>query len=191
MKDKILTLFTIALFAGGLGTIVWVLYNSFLLKKQLNEVGEVGCVHQRLQKTMENEFMADVLPKGHSFEVLLGYYKCNPVQRGDLVYFRHSTPREPVVRKIYGLPGDHFAVNDTETANVYSLTINEKPIEISQGPLQFKSMQVPPLKTFEIARQGVLGTNEFIVLGEATSSPYDSVSLGVVKLTNFEGKAVP
>lgn len=191
MNDKILTGFTVVLFAAGLGTIAWVLINSMLLQQELSEEGELSCVHQRVERTMQDEFMAGALNQGDGFEVLMGYYKCNPVQRKDLVYFRISAPLEPVVRRVHGLPGDQFEVVAAEVPGTYRLRINGEGVQVAGSEYVFTSGQTPPLKTYEIARKGVLGPQEYIVLSDVQPGAADSATLGIVKLSAFEGKALP
>lgn len=187
-KDRILTLFSMLLFSFGLGAIGWVALKSYNLKQQLENDGELACVTGHLDKVVKDEFMLDLIPQGSSPQVLLDYYRCNPVKRDDLVYFRFSAPVSPAIRKVYGLPGDQFTVEAGEQPKTFTLKINGKAVSTSAGKLTFQSASTPPLKSFEIARQGILGPNEFIILGEKQPAPNDSISLGAVKLNSFEGK---
>jgi hypothetical protein len=190
MKDKLLTVFTVILFVGGLSAVSWVFVKSLLLKKELTEVGETSCVKQTLHKTMRDESMEGLIDPGQPFQVLVGYYKCNPVHRLDLVYFRPSPPLDPVVKQVHGLPGDQFEVIATDQPQTYKLKINQEPVKTAGEEFFFTSKRTPPLKTFEIARRGVLGPNEFIVLSAVPPGLADSASLGIIKLTAFEGKAI-
>ncbi len=190
MKDRILTVFTIVLFTCGLGTVMWVLAKSYLKNRELTTVGETTCVNHQVEIPLNDPLMAGILTQDQYLEVLFGYYKCNPVQRQELVYYRMSPPLDPVIRRVHGIPGDRFEVLDAGTARTYNLKINGELVKTQNQIFFFTSDDLPPLKTFEIARQGVLGLNEFIVFAEVPPGGSDSTALGIVKLTAFEGKVV-
>ena len=190
MNDKILSFFTIVLFAGGLGTFGWVAFKTYGFKKELQDVGETACVSERIERVMNDPFMKGTLEPQTPYQVLIGYYKCNPVQREDLVSLRISPPMEPVVKKIRGLPGDRFAIRESEPAKTFQIEVNGKILEAGGVVFEFTAAKTPPLKTFEIARNGVLGANEFIVLSELPPGESDSTTAGVVKLSAFEGKVL-
>lgn len=191
MKDKLLSIFTLILFLGGLGSVGWVVGKSYFMRREIAEVGETDCVKERIEKIMTDTSLTGTLDKNQRYQVLLGYYRCNPVQRRELIYFRSSPPTEPIVKRVQGLPGDTFSVVSAESRPGYHLVINGERISGPDGDYYFESQGVPPLKSLEIARQGRLGTNEYLLLTDTSPAFSDSSSFGVIKNTAFEGRAVP
>lgn len=187
-KDKLLVALTLFLFVTGLGTISWVLTQGYFKKQELMEVGQLSCVTEERVTVMKDSHMNGLINKNDQFKVLLGFYSCNDVQRHDLVYFRISPPIEPVVRKVYGTPGDQFRIEETEIKNQWHLFINDRQVEVEGAPYFIQSRHTPPLRTYEISRKGLLGDNEYIILSNVPPGMSDSSNLGLIKSTSFEGK---
>lgn len=173
-------------------------YFLFRLAKtpRLNRAGEgqtpaATCLQKSLQKAMADESMPDILKKGQSYQVQLGYYECHPVLREDLVWFRISEPVEPVVRLVAGLPGDQFALHlYSNSPKRWQIKINGHVLRFHQGPYFIESPGVPPLKTYELSRQGRLAENEYLVFSQTAPGLTDSSNLGIVKKESFIGKVI-
>ncbi len=187
-KDKLLTVFTVILFLTGVGTISWVLYSSYFIKEKINSMGQVSCVTDQKVITMQDTDLSGLVEKGHVLKVLIGYYNCNDVAEGDLVYFRISPPIEPVVKIVYGLPGDTFEVMETDIETEWHIKINGSLIMAGNKPYFIRSRHTPPLKTYQISRNGILGKNEYIILSNVPPGLSDSSNLGIIKRKAFEGR---
>src|SRR4051812_26773813 len=57
---------------------------------------------------MKDPNLGETLKQGEQFDVLTNWYGCHAVERGDLVLYRFSETRDPVVRIARGIPGDRF-----------------------------------------------------------------------------------
>lgn len=191
MKDKFLSLFTVLLFLTGLGSIAWVMGKSYFMQKEISEVGETNCVTQRVERLMNDDSAAKDLNKGDRYQVLLNYYRCNPVQRLDLISFKSSSVAEPTVKRVQALPGDEFSVIETDTPGEFQLKVNGTLVMGRDKPYFFRSQGISPLKSLEMARQGRLGPNEYLLLSDTSPGFADSTSLGVIKNTAFEGRVLP
>lgn len=187
-KDKLLTFFTLALFLVGAGTIGWVLYSSYFFKEKLDTRGQLSCVTEQKMSVMADGDLAGIIDKGSPIKVYMGYYNCNPVQKGDLVFFRISPPIDPVVKVVYGLPGDQFEVFETDIQEQWHIKINGNLITSGTAPYFIQSKHTPPLKTYEISRGGKLGDDEYIILSNIPPGMSDSSNLGLVKKQAFEGR---
>lgn len=187
-KDKLLTAFTAILFLTGVGTIGWVLYSSYFMNKKINTMGQVGCVTDQKMITMQDADLSGLVEKGDVLKVLIGYYNCNDIKDGDLVYFRISPPIEPVVKIVYGLPGDTFEVVETDIEAEWHIKINGSLVMAGSSPYFIKSRHTPPLKTYQISRNGILGKDEYIILSNVPPGLSDSSNLGIVKRKAFEGR---
>lgn len=187
-KDKLLTVFTALLFLTGVGTIGWVLYSSYFMKEKIDTMGQVSCVTDQKMITMQDADLSGLVEKGDVLKVLIGYYNCNDINDGDLVYFRISPPIEPVVKIVYGLPGDTFEVMETDIEAEWHIKINGSLVMAGDRPYFIKSRHTPPLKTYQISRNGVLGKDEYIILSNVPPGLSDSSNLGIVKRKAFEGR---
>lgn len=187
-KDKLLTAFTALLFLTGVGTIGWVLYSSYFMKEKIDTMGQVSCVTDQKMITMQDADLSGLVEKGDVLKVLIGYYNCNDIGEGDLVYFRISPPIEPVVKIVYGLPGDTFEVMETDIEAEWHIKINGSLVMAGDRPYFIKSRHTPPLKTYQISRDGVLGKDEYIILSNVPPGLSDSSNLGIVKRKAFEGR---
>ncbi|MCB0408095.1 MAG: hypothetical protein KDD34_07825 [Bdellovibrionales bacterium] len=187
-KDKLLTVFTILLLITGLGTISWVLYKSYFFRESLPQLGELRCVEEQKMITMPDDYLAGLIHKGEPLKVYVGYYNCNQVQRGDLVYFRISPPIDPVVKIVYGLPGDKFEVVETDIEDQWNIKLNDSLVMSGDKPYFIQSRHTPPLKTYQISRSGILGPGEYIILSNVPPGMSDSSNLGIVRKRAFEGR---
>lgn len=189
-RDKLLMGLTILLFMTGIGTIGYVLLKGYVIQEQFESLGELSCVEQELKSKMKDSHLAGIIDKDEPIRILLGFYDCNPIQRGDLVFFRISPPIEPVVKVVYGIPGDKFEVKETEVKNQWHILINGKTVEVEDGPYFIQSRHTPPLKTYERAKKGTLGKDDYIILSNVPPGLSDSSNLGLVRRVAFEGKVL-
>lgn len=191
MNDKLLSAITFILFVSGAGAMGYVGIKSYLIKRQQTEVGELGCVAHRETAKMQTDSMSGLIEKDQMFDVLHGYYKCNPIKKNELVYFSPSPTIKPTVRKLWGLPGDSFALveSPTETGR-FQVLINQQPVSTVDGVLVIEAAQTQALRSFETARKGLLGPDEFIIFSNKMPPFNDSVRFGLVKSSHFKGRVV-
>jgi hypothetical protein len=130
----------------------------------------------------EEKFQAE----GKSYRLLTNWYACHPVERGDLVYLRFSDRLDPVVRRVYGIPKDHFKVTADKAHRAWNLLINEKMVVDQQTKPRFFGAEKPPL--LSLYEKTELKPGTFIVFAEASPGSQDSGTLGVVNSDDFLGK---
>jgi len=188
IKDRLLIALTALLFLTGIGTISYVLLRGYFIQEDFKKIGQLSCVTQELNTQMKDTHMNGIINKNEPIRVLIGFYDCNPIKRRDLVYFRISPPIEPVVRMVYGIPGDRFKVIESENENQWNILINDQMITVDGGSYYIQSRHTPPLETYEKSRNGVLGKDEYIILSNVPPGLSDSSNLGLIKNKAFEGK---
>ena len=189
-KDKLLTAITAIMFLTGVGSIGWVLVSAYFFQEEIEDIGELSCVQEQKTFQMEDTYLAGLIDKGETLKALIGFYNCNPVQHGDLVYFRISPPINPVVRIVHGLPGDRFELIKGSEEEHWNIKINGHLIMSGETPYFIKSRHTPPLKTYEMARNGKLGKGEYIILSNVPPGLSDSSNLGIIKKSSFEGRVL-
>lgn len=187
LKDKLLNTITMFLFIVGAGCIVWVLMKNWSTVKSTGEMGNLDCVREKVVETINDPHMEKAIPGGTNMRVFLNYYNCNPVSREDLVWFRFSDSIKPVVRIVKAVPGDRYELQKLDDKK-WSININGQPVEAEGQKYFVESNSVPPLKTYEISRKGVLRENEFILLSSNPPGLTDSSNLGLVKPEKLVGR---
>jgi hypothetical protein len=125
---------------------------------------------------------------GSKFTVLPNWYACHPVERGDLIYLRYSFKFDPVIRIVYGIPGDRFEVTKNDAHKAWSVSINGDPVKDGEEAHFFGTENPPMLSLYTEANKGILGPKNFIVFSETSPSIADSGSLGLVNVDDFLGK---
>lgn len=190
-SDRILASLTVVLAVLGLATLGWVMYKNFFVSTR-TEIGETSCVKESLPGRMTDGQMPGLLNVGREFKVLLNFYACNPIKRGDLVYFRFSESIEPAIRSVVGLPDDLFeVVQDTAEPRRYFVKINGQFVTVNELQYYFLSDVTPPLKTYELSRRGRLGAKEYIILTNVPNGITDSSNFGLVRANEFTGRVLP
>lgn len=192
MSDKLLTIVTGILFALGVGCIIYVLVGNFSQERSIENYGNLACVERTQVIANTEESMAGIIPLSEKLKVLHKYYACNKIKAKDLVLFQFSKSIPPVVRMAQGLPGDKFTVTKNTTDETkWNVSINGQQVTGTAGPYVIQSKNIPPLKTYEVSRRGVLGENEYIIFADKSPSISDSSNLGIVKYDSIVGRAFP
>gem|GEM_PF-4144637 len=139
-------------------------------------------------RKMMDGSMKGLLEENMEYKLTLDYYWCNKAEKGDIVLLRWAQSQEPVVRKVFGVEGDHFQVIFDKKNKNWNLKINDKWVMDQKSPLGFGGEMPPPLKLLETSRKGVLGKRELIVFAPGAFGTHDSILLGVVNLNDVVGK---
>ena len=189
MNDKLLNGATIFLFFLGVGCIIYVLFDSYSQESEFDKLGNVSCVKSTDIIVSNDATMAGLIELNARVKVYRGYYGCNMVERGDMVLFQFSKSIPPVVRIIYGLPGDKFKLTKN-AADQWRIDINGTVVSGSAGEYTIASNSIPPLKTYEISRRGVLKENEYILFADQSPAISDSSNLGIITKDKIVGKAL-
>lgn len=102
-------------------------------------------------------------------------YKFGSPARGDVIIFHYppDPDREPYIKRVIGLPGDHVRVQD---GMVY----------INGSPIQEPYISAPPAYSGE----WIIDENMVFVLGDNRNHSSDSHNWGTVPLENVIGKAL-
>ena len=127
---------------------------------------------------------------GKSYQLLPNWYSCHEVARGDLVYLRFSDQLAPVVKTVYGVPGDHFKLLPDKDHQAWNIEINDKLLVTGDDKKpHFFGQKVPTLlNLYEKTQKGTLQPKNFIVFSENSPGDADSGTLGVVNVDDFIGK---
>ena len=134
--------------------------------------------------------MSALLPEGTKFHMIENWYACKPVERGDLVMYRYSFQRDPVVRQVVGVPGDKFELVEDKVHHSWNLLVNGKLIlDKDKEAHYFGALGRPSvLSLYAKNGKGTLNPKNSIVFNKTSPSQLDSGMFGVVNVDDFLGK---
>ncbi len=146
------------------------------------------CPGQTVQMSMTDVYLRGILERGEKFSALINWYRCNSIERGDLVLYRFAHDRDPVVRKIYGVPGDKIVVDFHKGLKAWTLKINDEEVQATDGPYFFGGEVPPPLANYAKDHDGTLQPGDVILLSSFPPGSEDSSIFGAIALVDIIAK---
>lgn len=123
---------------------------------------------------VEGFSMLPTLQNGELVLVSKISYRFSPIQRGDIIVFRHPLyPNQELIKRVIGLPGDTIQIQN-ERLILNGMAIQEP--YITAPPRYNGEWQVPPQHLF--------------VLGDNRNDSSDSHSWGLLPIDHVVGKAI-
>lgn len=180
MQRKNLTLLVVFLLAILAAAVLWTRRKPAI---------QFGCVEQtKIIEVTDTRYMRDILESGKSYEALMGYYHCNPLQRNDIVLYRFSNTADPVIKIVRAVEGDRFELVQNKNIKAWNLRINGELIMYKDQPYFFGAATKPTLGLYEKSRANVLGKDELIVLSQVPPGFDDSGIFGVINKNDIVAK---
>lgn len=171
----------------GLGLI----YRAISLKFVHDRAEQTGCVREKQTFTMNDNYMTGLINRGEVFEVMVDYYKCNPPQAGDVVLYKPSSAKEPVVKIIRAVPDDKFELIQDRRKNRWNIEINGDVLAHRNEPFYFGNRSTEsPLEKYLKSRGSRLEAGELLVFSYKPPGIQDSGSLGPVRIDDIVGKVL-
>lgn len=151
---------------------------------------ELSCVSGHARVETRGRSLGALVPAGTALTLLQGYYRCNDVQRGDLVALRFGGDVRPLAKVVRGLPGDRLALSFTPSGE--RLLINGEPAHNSRGqPYLLDAAADRMLGTYVRGFGGVIPADAYLVLGDEATKTTDSRVFGLVARTDLLGLLLP
>lgn len=169
------------------GVIVFFFFKS-LREKQREEQKTVSqaCVTKTEVVTVVEDELEPLVKKGQKIKVLHEYYKCNPVQRGDIVMFNQVSAENKPLKVVVGVQTDQIAAQKTNGG--WNLLINKEVAKNSQGqPYVIVNKFYPILALYLSDYKGRIPDKAYVVLG---NKPQQDFPLGFVSSNDFVGKVI-
>jgi len=138
--------------------------------------------------------MAGVIEPGTKITLYRDFHGCSPLKKGDLVYFRYHSERDPVIRIVRGMPGDRFEVVKDPKETGWKIRVNDEFLKDGKGEdLIYGAPQfTPPLGLAAISHKNIIGENEVILMTNSSSGKFDSTLMGLISVHDIIGKvAIP
>jgi signal peptidase I len=136
-------------------------------------------------------YMRGRLEKGAKIKVELNWYHCHEPKRDDLVLYRYSWKRDPVIKRIVALPGDTIRLNKDPEGRGWNLYVNDERIGEDDQPFFFGVKNVkPPLELYAEANKGRVKPGHVVLLSSFPPGDSDSTIFGAIDLGDVVGKAL-
>jgi hypothetical protein len=171
----------------------------FYLKKESPKVDEpkeilIGngqpCPGETLELTAQDTHMDGLLKLNQKFKVIINWYACHEIEKGDLVYYRYTPTLDPVVKVVRATEGDKFQVLFDKKHGAWNLKVNDEFVmdAVSDTPFYFGARPPSPLSLYEKANRGVLQKGDLILLSNVPPGSNDSGLFGVANIADVIGK---
>jgi hypothetical protein len=80
---------------------------------------------------IKDSSLANFLKSDSNVKVLLDYYQCNEIKRGDIVLYKEDSQSEPIIKIVKGIPGDAFGMQGDGMS--WNFVINNEVIATPKG----------------------------------------------------------
>jgi len=149
-----------------------------------------GCEVEEKPLKVNGGSLAGLVEDGAEMKVLMGYYNCNEVKKGDIVLYSYSSERNPLIKIVKGVPGDKFELKKT-LAGCWNLLINNEVSKNFQNePYCLTEQGNRMLSLYIDDYNGVIPENAYLILGNLVVGSMDSSRFGLVGRQDLVGKAV-
>jgi signal peptidase I len=147
------------------------------------------CVSEERPLKVRGNSLSGLIEDGAVLKILMGYYQCHPVERGDLVVYNYSSA-EPLIKIAKGIPGDKFHLQKT-TAGCWNILINGGIIKnFQETPYCISEQGYQMLSLYERDYKGEIPENAYLILGNQVGGTLDSSRFGLVGKDDILGKIV-
>jgi len=124
---------------------------------------------------------------GQTVKILFGYYECHPVNLGDVVVYKFSGNKNPIIKIVKARQGDNFHLEEYQGG--WHILVNQKIVRNSQGqPYLLDQSGYRMLSLYEKDYQGKIPQNAYLLLGNLIGGTSDSTRFGLVDKSNILGK---
>ncbi|MGZ3791891.1 MAG: S26 family signal peptidase [Bdellovibrio sp.] len=160
------------------------------VRKEIYNFDSNKCPGDTVKLKVTDPYLNGILEQYSEVKISLNLFKCKPIHRNDIVLYRYSEFKNPVLRRVVAEPGDQFSV-EKDVINGWVLVVNQKPVLSFNGkPYLFGGNQAPPLKLAQNSLSGILGHDQTILFSSFPPGEKDSGVFGVISVGDVIGKVV-
>jgi len=162
------------------------------INQELPPIGNnLPCPGETITRSMEDPYMRGIIEQGQKYRVIMNYYACNPIRKGDYVLHRLSSTLEPTVKIVEGVPGDRFSLVKDKEHNAWNVVVNDDMVKRNGKPYFFGAPTAPTMSLYEKAQKGLLQKGDIILLSSWPPGDRDSGIFGVMSVQDVLGKVEP
>ena len=173
-------------FKVGLGTLYVASLSIFflltyLVYHQMNFNGNFDCLVTNENVKVHGTSMEPMIKDGRELKFMRKYYECNEPQRNDIVLYNYAGSKDPLIKRVVGIPGDTFSYVDNKIIiNGVEMTNSEgKPYVVESQRLTLYTTSYPTIPE-----------NAYLILGDNPTGSTDSSVFGLVSKNDILGKVV-
>ena len=135
---------------------------------------------QEITKTMtiNGNSMTPIINNGGEIKVQLNYYQKNTPKRCDIIVYQYSETKNPIIKRIRGIPNDKFEYKNN---NIY---INNRILTNSKNETYNINSKMLTLYANEYP---IIPKDTYLILGETNVGTFDSSKIGLIHKTNIIG----
>jgi signal peptidase I len=149
------------------------------------------CVSEKRQVIVRGDSLSGIVENGDTLKLLVGYYKCHPVERNDLLIYQYTGNQAPLIKIVKAIEGDKFRLKKSATGCGWNILVNDEVLKNSQDKdYCFDETGFHMLSLYEQDYQGVIPRDGLLILGNQTSGSLDSSRFGLIGKENLLGKAI-
>lgn len=139
-------------------------------------------------RTVRGNSLFPVLQHGQDITIELGYYACHPVQRDDLVVFRHAGT-QTLIKFAKGLPGERLALQPAPDG-LSEVLVNDQVVTNAQHePYRLTSQGAKMLSLYIRDYHGTIPPQAYLVFGNLPHGSRDSSAFGLIGESALLGRA--
>ncbi len=148
------------------------------------------CVTKIEEREVRGDSMRGLVDTGEQVQLLFGYYKCNEVERWDIVAYNFAGDDVPIIKTIHGIPGDVFKI--TRGVDLYwRLVINDEIQKTSEAKEYFFDENTKKmLSLYEESYHGIIPEDAYLILGNVVTGSVDSSRFGLVGKQDILAKVI-
>ena len=148
-----------------------------------------NCYQSEIKKVQGNS-LSGLIESDSEIEILIGFYKCNGIKRGDIVAYRHYGNSNPIIKIIKGLSGDNFSLQKMEDGSGRLLINNQILTNQQNQPYILDEKAYQLLSLYEKDYAGIIPSDAYLIFGNLTGGSLDSSHLGLIHKKDILGKAL-
>lgn len=139
---------------------------------------EVPCFLET-QKIVRGQSMEPLFQEGATVRVLMGYYACHPIGRGDIILADFPGIRESfILKQVRAIPGDRLAL--TQENGLWHIWVNEVLLTNAAGSAYaLPDALAQLLQNDEREYGGIIPERYYLVMGEMPEGSFDSSRAGL------------
>jgi len=150
-------------------------------------IEEENCVTKTEEHIVRGDSLSGIIESGQTIKVLVGYYQCHEIQRGDIVIYNYAGSADPLIKIVKAVEADSIKLKKSE--NGWNILINGEIAKNSRGePYIFNEQGYRMLSLYENDYKGIIPKDAALILGNAASGSLDSTRFGLIHKSDILGK---
>ncbi|MBP6855493.1 MAG: signal peptidase I [Candidatus Pacebacteria bacterium] len=150
-------------------------------------VGNITCVTREYEALVQGVSLEEIVKPGSLVRVQEGFYNCNPVRRGDVVAYHYAGNAAPVIKIVYGIPGDAWRVS--MSASGTTIILNEQNVTTPAGKTFLMTSKRAQMLSMYARDYPIIPADTYLLLGTDPWGTLDSSRFGLVHKNDLIGRA--